>query len=167
MGMGDVFINKVHLSGIVTIDLVDYEPQEEVFFLDIKEFLFMGLIIKEKEFKESLSAYNWDSLKGKTVAVGCSEDTIIPTWVYFMFADRLHSIAKRVDYRSVDEVKNLMWRDEIRKADFTRLKDKKVVVKANPVIGPDLFMTMVEKLRPLVATLMYGEAGMPKVIYKR
>lgn len=167
MDMEDVFINKVHLSGIVTVDLVDYEPKEEIFFLDIKDFLFMGLIIKEKEFKEALSAFNWASLKGKAVAVGCTEDTIIPTWVYFMFAERLHGIAMRIDYRSVDEVKNLIWRDKIMRTDFTHLKDKKVVVKANPVINADLFMAVVEKLRPLVVTLMYGEAGMPKVIYKR
>lgn len=165
--MEDVFVNKVYLSGIVTVDIVDYAPHKEIFFLDIKEFLFMGLIIKEKEFKDALSTYDWNALKGTVVAVGCSEDTIIPTWVYFMLAERLHGIAMRVDYRTVDEVKNLMWREEIIKADFTHLEGKKVVVKANLTIVPDLFMIMVEKLRPLVGTLMYGEAGMPKVIYKR
>ncbi|MDR2285462.1 MAG: DUF2480 family protein [Sphingobacterium sp.] len=163
----EVFFNKVHASGIITVDLMDYESQEEVVFLDIKDFLFMALIIKEKEFKEELSRYDWAALSDRVVAIGCSEDTIIPTWVYFMLADKLHGIAKRVDYRTVEEVKNLLWREELVRAEFTHLEGAKVVVKANPKIDPDLFMVVVDKLRPVVATLMYGEAGMPKVIFKR
>lgn len=163
----DVFINKVHASGIVTVDLMDYVPQEEIVTLDIKDFLFMGLIIREKEFKEAVAAYDWTALKDKTVAICCSEDTIIPTWVYFMLADKLHDVAKRIDYRSAEEVGRLLWRANIQEADFTHLEGKKVVVKANPKIDPDLFMTAADQLRPFVATLMYGEAGMPKVIFKR
>lgn len=163
----DVFVNKVHASGIITLDLMDYRPKEDIFFLDIKEFLFMGLIIKEKEFKEALAAYDWEDLRDKVVAIGCSEDTIVPTWVYFMLAERLHGIAERIDFREVKEVENLLWRDVIMQSDFTHFEGKKVVVKANPTINPDLFMLAVDKLMPVVATLMYGEAGMPKVIYKK
>ncbi|MBL1408021.1 DUF2480 family protein [Sphingobacterium faecale] len=163
----NVFVNKVHASGIVTVDLMDYAPLEEVVSLDIREFLFMGLIIREKEFKDAIGAYDWEALRHKAVAVCCSEDTIIPTWVYFMIADRLYGIASRVDYRPAAEVVDLLWRTNIQKADFTYLAGKKAVVKANPKIAPDIFMTAVDSLRPFVATLMYGEAGMPKVIYKR
>ena len=46
--MSDEFVNKVAESGIITLDLEKYFPTEEIVVFDIKDYLFMGLILKEK-----------------------------------------------------------------------------------------------------------------------
>ena len=52
--MQTTFVNKVAESGIITLNLEDYYPKEEVNVFDMKEYLFMGLILKEKDFREAL-----------------------------------------------------------------------------------------------------------------
>ena len=48
-------VNKVAQSGIVTIDLEDVIPAREEAYIDIKEQLFHGLMLKEKDFLWALS----------------------------------------------------------------------------------------------------------------
>ncbi|QBQ40777.1 DUF2480 family protein [Sphingobacterium psychroaquaticum] len=162
----DTFINKVEASGIITVDLLDYEPKEKSFFLDIKPFLFMEMIVKEKEFKAALETYDWLSLKGRSVAVGCSVDTIIPTWAYMLLVNNLMGIATHIDFCSAAALDRLLWRDAVLATDFSYLTGEKVVVRARPNLDPSLYMAAAEKLKPVVKTLLYGEAGMPKVIAK-
>ncbi|UZR96848.1 DUF2480 family protein [Chondrinema litorale] len=160
------FVNKVEQSGIITIDLIDFAPKEKSVFLDIKEFLYQGLIVKEKEFKEQVSNTDWNKYKDKVVAVGCSENVIIPTWVFMMLASRLEEIDCRYDFNSTEALDIMLWKENIEQANFDDLAGKKVVIRARTGIAPILYMKITEKLKPIVKTLMYGEAGMPKVIYK-
>ena len=48
--MEDVIVNKVAESGLITLDLEEYYPHEESMVFDLKDHLFMGLILKEKDF---------------------------------------------------------------------------------------------------------------------
>jgi len=41
--------NKVAESGIITLNLEDYFPVEVICSFDIKDFLFMEMLLKEKE----------------------------------------------------------------------------------------------------------------------
>lgn len=163
---GDMFVNKVAASGILTVDLMDYKPTVASFFMDIKDFMYMGLIIREKEFKEALSQYDWSALQGRSVAVGCSEEGVIPTWAYMLLANYLLAVAETVDYDTAANLDLKRWKDAIMKADFSPLTGKKVVVRARPNLDPALYMLMTLRLQPIVKTLLYGEAGMPKVIAK-
>lgn len=160
------FVNKVEASGIRSVDLLDYQPKDGSVGLDLKDFLYMGLIVREKEFKDALTQYPWESLKGKTVAIFCTEDAIIPSWVHMMIAERLTGVAECFSYTDAASLDLQRWISNIKQADFEDLKGKKVVVKARPNIEPALFMAMTERLKPIVKTLLYGEVGMPKVIYK-
>ena len=49
MNIGDEIVNRVAESGLVTIDLEHFYPKEELKIFDLKEYLFRGLIIKEKD----------------------------------------------------------------------------------------------------------------------
>jgi hypothetical protein len=80
----NTLINRVAESGLITINLEDFFPKSELVLFDIKEYLFMELILKEKDFRESLKLYDWSSLKGKTLLLYCSNDAIIPTWAYML-----------------------------------------------------------------------------------
>ncbi len=159
-------LNTVESSGIITVDLLDFAPAEECVFLDITDYLYQGLILKEKEFKQAVADTNWNEYADKSVAIGCSADVIIPLWAYMTLACQLESVATRFDICSKNELILQIWNDNIASEQFEHLADKKVVIRARPEIDPALYSLISKKLKPIVKTLMYGEAGLPKVIWK-
>lgn len=161
------FVNKVEASGIVALDLINYKPALEIVEFDIKSLLFMEMIVKEKAFRASLSDVDLTLYTGKAVAFICSVDAIIPPWVYMTLADAFYREAVYLDFKDTAGVTLDLWKKNLTGADLSSYRDKKVVVRARPDIPPKLFMVATELLRPLVKTLMYGEIGMPKVIYKK
>ena len=94
--MGETIINKVAESGLVTLDLEQYYPAEEVVLFDLKDFLFMELILKEKDFREALKKWDWEIYRDKNVGVVCTADAIIPPWAYMLAASYLQPVAKDV-----------------------------------------------------------------------
>lgn len=161
-----VFINKAEASGIIAFDLLDYKPSIEVVELDLKDHLFMGMVAKEKEFKESLSAVNFSIYNGKAVAVICSTDAIIPPWVYMLVMDKLSSHCIYADVNNSEKVLLDLWKQKIITADFEQYKDQKVVIRARSDTDPSLYFLTTWLLKSFVKSLMYGEIGMPKVIFK-
>ncbi|WP_159475421.1 DUF2480 family protein [Chryseobacterium sp. 18068] len=164
--MENNFLNKVDASGIVAIDLLDLKPIEKIIVLDIKDHLFMGLIVKEKEFRESVSAIDFTKFKDKIVAVICSADAILPPWIFMLIAEKIFAYTENIYFDNPEKVLENIWLDNIKTADLTFYKDKKVVVRARTEITPALYLSATLFLKPLVKTLMYGEIGMPKVIFK-
>src|SRR3954462_4068542 len=102
--MSDVFVNKVAASGIQTLDLEKYLPAGEIVTFDLKEHLFMGLILKEKDFREALKNLDWSSYQNKNVAIICSVDAIIPVWAYMLIVTYLQPVAKDIFVGSVIEM---------------------------------------------------------------
>ncbi|MBZ4092240.1 DUF2480 family protein, partial [Escherichia fergusonii] len=76
-------------SGLISMDLEIYYPKEEIKVFDLKDHLFMGLILKEKDFRAALQAMDWSSYAGVNVAVTCSADAVIPMWAYMLVASYL------------------------------------------------------------------------------
>lgn len=164
--MENIFLNKVDASGIVAIDLLDFKPLEEIAVLDIKDHLYMGLVVKEKEFRESISSIDFTKFKDKVVAVICSADAILPPWIYMLIAEKIFAYTENIYFDNPEKVLENIWLDNLKSADLTFYKDKKVVVRARTEITPALYLSATLYLKPLVKTLMYGEIGMPKVIFK-
>src|SRR5882724_10997514 len=94
--MQDGIINKVALSPLETVDLEDYYPKEEILLFDLKPYLFMELILKEKDFRDSLKEIDWKIYSDKIVAVTCSADAVIPVWAYMLVATYLEPVAKDI-----------------------------------------------------------------------
>ncbi|MBW8684635.1 DUF2480 family protein [Chitinophaga rhizophila] len=163
----DMPVNKLDASGIVAFDLIDYKPDLEVVVFDIREHLYMEMIIKEKEFRESVGKMDYTAFHGKAVAVICSVDAIIPPWVYMIIGERLHAYAAYLSFKDPVELETELWAMNVNNVDLSAYKDQKVVVRARAGIPPALYMLAAKRLAPFVKTLMYGEVGMPKVIYKK
>ena len=162
-----IFINKAAASGIIALDLLKYKPTMEVMELDIKEHLFMEIIVKEKEFKESIAKTDFSIYTGKAVAVICSTEAIIPPWAFMILMEKLQPYAAYTDINSFDTVLLDLWKQNLLSADLEQYHDQKVVVKAGPDIAPALYLLATSLLKPLVKSLMYGEIGLPKVIFKK
>lgn len=163
---GNIFINKVEASGIIAFDLIDYKPDIEIIEFDIKDYLYMEMIVKEKEFRSSMSQIDFTYFKGKAVGIVCSADAIIPPWVYMVLAEKFHDNAVYFDFKDITSVEEDLWKENLLKADVSSFIGHKVVVRARPDIPPALYMLATSRLKPLVKALMYGEIGMPKVIFK-
>lgn len=167
--MSDTIINKVAESGLITLDLETLYPQSEISGIDLKDYLFMGLILKEKDFREALVSTDWTKYAGKNVAIYCSADAIVPLWAYMLISSYLQPVAKTVFSGSPEELKKQEFIQNIRALDASAFKDKRVVIKGcgDIAIGEYAFIEITNKLLPVVKSLMYGEPCSTVPVYKK
>jgi len=163
----EIFINKAKASGIIAFDLSDYKPTTEIVELDIKDHLFMGMIVKEKEFKESIAGVDYSVYDEKAVGIICSTEAIVPPWAYMMIMEKLFPYASYADLNNAETILLDLWKRRLIYADLKQYRNQKVVVRANASHDPSLYLLAAGLLKPLVKTLMYGEIGLPKVIFKQ
>ena len=167
--MNDPIINKVAGSALITVNPEDYYPKGETAVFDLKDYLFMGMIIKEKEFREALKNADWGKYKNKNVAITCTADAIIPMWAYMLATSYLQPIAKDIvvgnerDLHKTIFIKNLL---QINPNDF---KDKKVVIKGcgETPIEEFVYAEITKLLRPVAQSIMYGEPCSTVPVYKK
>lgn len=167
--MSEAIVNKVAESGLITLDLEQYYPKEEVLVFDLKDYLFMGLILKEKDFRAALQQHDWSAYQDKNVAVTCTTDAIIPMWAYMLVANYLQPVAKEVVFGNADELRRQILLRNIQQIDTSEFTDKRIVVKGcgNLPIGEHAYLEITKKLRPVAKTIMYGEPCSTVPIYKR
>ena len=167
--MAEPFVNKVAESGLITLDLEEYFPKGETAVFDLKDHLFMGMILKEKDYREALKNLNWDPYAGKNVALTCSADAIIPVWAWMLAASYLQPVAKDVVMGDVNELQKRIFIRNIDALDMSGFTDKRVVVKGcgeTPI--PDfIYMEITKRLRPHVKSIMYGEPCSTVPVFKK
>lgn len=161
-------INKVSESGIITLDLEDYYPKEGTAVFDLKEFLFMGLILKEKDYREALKNYDFSVYTGKYVTVTCSADAIIPMWAYMLATVYLQPVAKSVFFGTADSLTQTVFLKNIRAIRADDYAGKRVVIKGcgELPVSEAAYVAITELLRPVVKSIMYGEPCSTVPIYK-
>ncbi len=167
--MQETIVNKVAQSGLITLDLEDYYPKEEVVVFDLKDYLFMGLVLKEKDFRAALQNIDWSQYQNKNVALTCSADAIIPMWAYMLAASYLRDFANETIFGNKETaITNLIVKNicKIKAEDFT---DKRVVVKGcgDVQIPEAAYVEITNKLTPYVKSIMYGEPCSTVPIYKK
>ena len=166
----DTIVNKVAESGIITLDLTEYQPKENLLVaFDLKPFLFREMILREKDFRAALQAHDWEQYRDKHVGITCSTDAIIPMWANMLAAAYLQPVAKTVFFGNVDELKKTLLSKNIEAINAQEYTDKRVVIKGcGDVSIPELaYVTVTAKLRPVVKSLMYGEPCSTVPIYKK
>ncbi|MBS1640637.1 MAG: DUF2480 family protein [Bacteroidetes bacterium] len=167
--MNDVIVNKVAESSLITIDLEEYYPKEEIKIFDLKDFLFMGLILKEKEYRTALQQTDWSIYENKYVAITCTADAIIPMWANMLAASYLQPVAKNVVFGDEKKLIETVLQKTIDAIDVTDYTDKRIVVKGcGEVSIPEVaYVAITNKLRPVVKSIMYGEPCSTVPIYKK
>ena len=100
--MEEIIVNKVAQSGLVTLDLEKFYPEGETVVFDMKDYLFMGLILKEKEYREGLKNLDWNIYQNKNVCITCSVDAVIPVWAYMLAVSNLQPVANEVVLGNAD-----------------------------------------------------------------
>lgn len=167
--MSDVLINKVANSGIISLDLEKYLPAGDMVAFDLKEHLFMEMILKEKDFREALKNLDWSVYNDKNVAITCSVDAIIPVWAYMLVASFLQPIAKNIFTGTIEEMKKHLFLKNISSIDASQFADQRVVVKGCGEVQIDsyAYAEITRLLLPQVKSVMYGEPCSTVPIYKK
>jgi hypothetical protein len=167
--MENEIVNKVSQSGLITIDLEEFYPAGERVLFDIKELLFQGLILREKDFREFIKNEDWNKYKDKYVALTCSADAIVPTWAYMLLASQLEPIAKKVVFGNLESLETILYTEILSKIDINNYKDARVVIKGcgNLPIPKSAYVQITSLLRPLAKSIMYGEPCSTVPLYKQ
>lgn len=162
-------VNKVSESALVTIDLEDFYPKDPVAVFDLKDYLFMGLILKEKDFREALKNIDLTAFTEKVVAVTCSADAVIPMWAYMLVASYLQPVATEVLFGNGEQIKNELLLKKISTLPVSEFADKRVVIKGcgEQPVGEAAYLLATKILRPVAKSIMYGEPCSTVPIFKR
>ncbi|MBC7890237.1 MAG: DUF2480 family protein [Ferruginibacter sp.] len=167
--MAEEIINKVSESALITLNLEEYFPGEEIELFDMKDYLFMGLILKEKDFREALKNIELDKFSNKLVAVTCSADAVIPVWAYMLVASYLQPVAKEVAFGTEAELKKQLLLKNIAQINVDGFTGKRVVIKGcgELPVGEAAYLEATKLLRPVAKSIMYGEPCSTVPIFKR
>ena len=162
-------INRVAKSGIITINLEEFYPHGERVLFDIKDHLFQGLILKEKDFREFIKNEDWSTYTGKYVALICSEDAIVPTWAYMLLTSQLEPFVKKVVFGDLETLETVLYNEILNKLNINAYKDVRVVIKGCGDLPVPIaaFVEITRLLRPVAKSIMYGEACSMVPLYKQ
>lgn len=161
--------NKVAESGLLVLDPAQYLTEIKVEAFDLKDFLFHGMVLKEKDFREQLKAFDWKSHTGKFVALHCTTDAILPTWAFMLVTQYLHGVEAKVAAATPAFMREQLALTAIQQADFSRFKGARVILKGcgDESVPVSLYTALSSALLPLVKSLMYGEPCSTVPVYKK
>ena len=167
--MAEEILNRVANSKLITFNLEDYYPEGERVLFDVKDWLLEGFVLRESEFREQAKNHDWSQYEGKFIALTCSSDAIIPAWAFMLLATYLQPFAKKVITGDLETLETVLYTEVISKMDVSNLQDKPVIVKgcAHKPVPKNAYLLLIEKLQPVVKSLMYGEACSSVPLYKK
>ena len=167
--MAEEIINRVAKSPLVTIDLEDFYPEGKRVVFDISDWLYEGLILKEKDFRESVEQHDFSQYKDNYIALTCKTDAIIPSWAYLLITTKLAIFAKKIVVGNLVLLETVIFQEIILNLDITNYKDKPIIIKgcSNKPIPETASTLLVEKLTPTAKSILFGEACSTVPLYKR
>ena len=168
--MSDTLVNKIANSGLITLRPEEWMQDVTPAVIDLKNFLFMELILKEQDFREMMKTHDWAQYRGKTVCVFCSVDAIIPSWAFMLISTHVIPFTQDIFFGTPEQWINQKLLRHVDELDITPYIDQRVIIKGcsdGIVIGPEIYMALTNKLVPVVKSLMFGEPCSTVPVYKR
>jgi hypothetical protein len=162
-------VNRVTGSGLVSLDLEEFYHSGERLSFDIKEQLYQGLILREKDFREFLRTHDWSQYAGKNVSIICSEDAIVPTWAYMLLAVNLAPHAHCFVFGDLNALEDKLFAEVLGRINPSDFAGQRVVVKgcSKVHVPVSAYVEIARILRPHVQSLMFGEPCSTVPLYKR
>ncbi|RKD18968.1 hypothetical protein BCY91_13905 [Pelobium manganitolerans] len=169
MEIQENIVNKVAMSGLITFDLAELRHPGERVLYDIKDNLFQGLILREKDFREFVKQHDWAQYQGKNVAVTCTADAIVPTWAYMLIASKLEPFANFYIFGDLEALETALYLLALEKLPLDKYKDQRLVVKGcgDIAVPTSAYMSITGKLTQIAKSVMYGEPCSTVPIFKR
>lgn len=167
--MEQEIVNKVANSGLITIDLEELVDKRERVALDIKDQLFQGLLLREKDFRNFIAEHNWEQYRDKHVAVFCSTDAILPKWAFMLLAQALQPFAASVVYGSAEQLETMLYQQALTEINAEEYRDKRIVIKGcgDKDVPTFAYVELTRILTPVAKSIMYGEPCSTVPVFKR
>lgn len=167
--MAQPLINRVANSGLITLNLEKHFPTREMVVFDLKDFLFMEMILKEKDFRQELKNLDWSQYEGKIVLIHCSADAIIPIWAYMLISSYTKDIAHETYVGTASEYLSHFYQNVIQNLDTSEYENERIVIKgcSDKPVPPNAYQALTSKLRPIAKSIMFGEPCSTVPIYKQ
>ena len=166
--MPDEIINRVANSKLVTLDLEDFYPKGKRILFDIKDWLYEGFVLREKDFRKHVAEFNWSQYQDSYVALICSTDAIIPGWAYMLISIELEPYAKHIVIGDLDTLETAIYQDIITNLDISTYKNSPIIIKgcSKKPVPQNAYIMLANKLKPVAKSIMYGEACSSVPLYK-
>ena len=166
--MAEEIINRVANSKLVVVDLEDYYPKGERILFDIKDWLFEGFVLREKEFRQHVKEHDWSQYQDAYVAITCSSDAIVPAWAFMLLSINLEPYAKKSVIGNLEILETSIYQDIIINLDVSDYKDKPIIIKgcSNKPVPENAYTMLSQKLTSVAKSIMYGEACSSVPLFK-
>jgi hypothetical protein len=167
--MKDQIINRVAKSKLITLNLEDYYPDGKRLVFDIKDWLFEGLVLREKDFRAFVKNHDWSQYKDNYIALTCSTEAIIPSWAYMLLTTHLNPFAKKILIGNLETLETSIFQNVIADLDVSEFKGKPIIIKgcSNKPVPRNAYVLLTSKLMPIAKSIMFGEACSSVPLYKR
>ena len=162
-------VNRVEASGIITLDLEELIPDRTRSYIDIKDQLFKGLVLREKDFRSWVKQHDWSQYNNHDVAVYCSADAVVPTWAYMLIATTISPITSSIYFTQPDNLSAMIAERAVSKIDTLQYSDSRVVIKGcgNRDISNHAYVMLTSKLTSVAKSVMFGEPCSTVPVYKK
>ena len=162
-------VNRVAQSGIITLNLEDYYPDKTISSIDLKDYLFHGLILKEKDFRKALKEHDWSQYEDHILCVYCSADAIIPVWAYMLVSSYASANTSEIYQGEKNEYLKFHYYRVLESLDVSQFQKGRVVIKgcSKKPVPASAYAFLTQLLRPVVKSVMYGEPCSTVPIYKK
>ena len=167
--MADEIVNRVANSKLVVVDLEDYYPKGKREVFDIKDWLYEGIVLREKEFRANITDHDWSQYKDAYVALNCSTDAIIPAWAYMLVTMHIEPFAKKVLIGNLEQLETSLYQTIIENLDVEEFRGKPLIIKgcSNKPVPANAYILISQKLKPIAQSIMYGEACSSVPLFKK
>jgi hypothetical protein len=167
--MAEEIVNRVANSKLITFNLEEYYPGGERVLFDIKDWLFQGFVLREKDFREAVKRENWEQYSGKYLALTCTSDAIVPTWAYMLIAGALQPFAKKVVLGNLVQLETSIYQDIIKNLEVEEYRDLPIIIKgcSKKPVPDNAYLQIMQKLQPVAKSIMFGEACSSVPLYKQ
>ena len=167
--MKEEIIKRVANSILVTLDLEDFYPEGKRAEIDISQWLFEGIVLREKDFREALKNQDWSQYQDCFIALNCSTDAIVPGWAYILVSLELNPFVKKSVVGSLETLESILYSEIIKSLDLEPFRNKPVIIKgcAHKPIPQNAFVLLAQRLQPIAKSIMYGEACSSVPLFKK
>ena len=166
--MDKEIVNKVANSKLITIDLDCFIPKGQRNVIHLSDWLFEGIILKEVDFTHKIVAHDWQQYQNAFVVIQPAEDAIVPNWAYLLLTAKLSGIAQKIVIGTCQELEDQLLLESIEKTDFSSYTKKQIIIKgcSKIPISNNAYALLIQQLKPLVKSMMFGEACSNIMLYK-
>ena len=167
--MADAIVNRVAKSGLLTFDLEALYPKGQRQTLDISQWLYEGLVLREQAFRAALKQEPWENFTNQYVALHCSTEAIIPAWAFLLVSNYLLPYVKMVVVGSLNDLETQIFNKLLQNIDFSPYNNKAVIIKgcSKKPVPENAYVQAFKYLQPIAKSVMYGEACSAVPLYKK